>query len=160
MTEIQAEDPYSNQILCVNIYTTPVHPNSQSPYGKAIIIFWASVGLAIAYWLIVGIARIISAFGRGVNRGPGLWSKVKVGGYILASAISGERLATSPALMRFCELRSPISFRHLLISHARYTFYARHYISHPMVLSGGHDRRRVADFYMSVSFRYTLDFIV
>ena len=82
-----------------------LQPNSLDPvYGDAQIVFWCTVALAIAYWLLVGLARMASAWDRGSNRtGRGLWSRVESAGFILASAISGERLATSPALMRFCE---------------------------------------------------------
>ncbi|KIJ69865.1 hypothetical protein HYDPIDRAFT_77695 [Hydnomerulius pinastri MD-312] len=103
-TQLRALDPSEQEILCLTIATTPLHPGPLgSPYGNAHIVFWATVGLAVAYWLVVGIARISSAWGRGVSRpGPGIWHRVESAGFILASAISGERLATSPALMRFC----------------------------------------------------------
>ncbi|KAH7914437.1 hypothetical protein BJ138DRAFT_1079613 [Hygrophoropsis aurantiaca] len=103
-TELRAVDPNSNEILCLQISTTPLHPGPlNSPYGRAKIIFWATVGLAITYWLLVGIARIVSAWGRGISRpGPGIWQRFESAGFILASAISGERLAISPALLRFC----------------------------------------------------------
>lgn len=104
-TRLHAVDPFSNDLLCLDVATTPLGPRRYgSPYGRAAIIFWATVGLAIAYWVVVGVTRVISAWGRGTNRpGPGFWPKVESAGFILASAISGERLATSPALMRFCE---------------------------------------------------------
>ncbi|KZP13441.1 hypothetical protein FIBSPDRAFT_960501 [Athelia psychrophila] len=103
-TEIHAVDPDGNDMLCINIDTTPLGPRSlDSAYGQAAYIFWGTVALAAGYWLVVGIARLVSAWGRGSSRpGPGFWSKVESGGFILASALSGERLATSPALMRFC----------------------------------------------------------
>ncbi|KAG8218908.1 hypothetical protein J3R82DRAFT_4589 [Butyriboletus roseoflavus] len=103
-TQLRALDTNEQEILCLTVATTPLHPGPlNSPYGSAHTIFWATVGLAIAYWLIVGIARITSAWGRGLSRpGPGIWHRVQNAGFILASAISGERLATSPALIRFC----------------------------------------------------------
>ncbi|EGN92046.1 hypothetical protein SERLA73DRAFT_117887 [Serpula lacrymans var. lacrymans S7.3] len=103
-TELRAVDPFGVEILCLDVSTTVLEPGPLgSPYGRAHIIFWATVGLAIAYWLVVGIARIVSAWNRGISRpGPGVWHRVESAGFILASAISGERLATSPALMRFC----------------------------------------------------------
>ncbi|KAH7887448.1 hypothetical protein F5I97DRAFT_1860502 [Phlebopus sp. FC_14] len=103
-TELRALDPFGNETLCLTVATTPLHPGALgSPYGNAHIVFWGTVGLAIAYWLLVGIARIVSAWGRGISRpGPGIWHRAESAGFILASAISGERLATSPALMRFC----------------------------------------------------------
>ncbi|KDR84119.1 hypothetical protein GALMADRAFT_86988 [Galerina marginata CBS 339.88] len=103
ITRLRAVDPFGKELVCLDMFTTPLAPRPTSPYGNAEIIFWATVGLAIAYWFFVGIARIASAWGRGITRpGRGLWSRAQSAGYILASAISGERLATSPALMRFC----------------------------------------------------------
>ncbi|KAG6813034.1 hypothetical protein H0H92_014568 [Tricholoma furcatifolium] len=101
-TRLRAVDPEIQELVCVDVVTTPLAPQPDSPYGQAKIIFWSTVGLAIAYWVLVGLARIISAWGRGITRHDGLWSRAQSAGYILASAISGERFATSPALMRFC----------------------------------------------------------
>ncbi|KAH9482301.1 hypothetical protein JR316_0004399 [Psilocybe cubensis] len=103
ITRLRAVDPFGKELLCLDMLITPLNPRVNSPYGNAKIIFWSTVGLAIAYWIVVGIARIVSAWNRGITRpGRGLWSRAQSAGYILASAISGERLATSPALMRFC----------------------------------------------------------
>ncbi|KAJ6587795.1 hypothetical protein B0H10DRAFT_1831452 [Mycena sp. CBHHK59/15] len=101
-TRLRAVDPFSNELLCLTVDTTPLDPSPNSPYGVAISIFWATVALAILYWVVVGIARIVSAWGRGITRpGRSLWAHAQSAGFILASAISGERFATSPALMRF-----------------------------------------------------------
>lgn len=104
-TEIHAVDPFGHDMLCLDIDTTTLSPRKlNSPYGKAVYIFAGTIALAFGYWLVVGIARLVSAWGRGSSRpGPGFWSKVERSGFILASALSGERLASSPALMRFCE---------------------------------------------------------
>ncbi len=89
-------------MLCIEVETTPLDPTDNEPYGAAVAIFWGSVALAIAYWVVVGIARIVSAWNRGISRpGKGLWERVQSAGFILASAMSGERFATSPALLRF-----------------------------------------------------------
>ncbi|KAF8231414.1 hypothetical protein L208DRAFT_1399050 [Tricholoma matsutake] len=102
-THLRAVDPFSNELVCIDVYTTPMDPTSDSPYGRANIILWATVSLAVAYWVVVGIARIVSALGRGITRHDrGIWSRAQSAGFILASAISGERLSTSPALLRFC----------------------------------------------------------
>ncbi|KAG5725684.1 hypothetical protein E4T56_gene7346 [Termitomyces sp. T112] len=101
-TRLRAVDPFIQEVLCIDVTTTPLHPQPNSPYGEAKIIFWSTVALAIAYWVVVGLARIVSAWGRGITRHDGLWSRAQSAGFILASAISGERFATSPALMRFC----------------------------------------------------------
>ncbi|KAF9057834.1 hypothetical protein BJ165DRAFT_1423835 [Panaeolus papilionaceus] len=103
ITRLRAVDPFGKELLCVDLLTTPLDPRPQSPYGKAKIIFWSTIALTISYWLVVGAARISSAWGRGITRpGGGIWSRAQSAGYILASAISGERLTSSPALMRFC----------------------------------------------------------
>ena len=103
-TRLRALDPSQNELLCLDLDTTPVKPDSMDPIvGEFHGIFWGSVALAIAYWLVVGIARLVTARGRGSSSGQGIWAKVEGAGFILASAISGERLATSPALMRFCK---------------------------------------------------------
>lgn len=108
-TRLRAVDPFSIEIFCVDVYVTPLKPGLMgSVYGHAIVVFWSGVALAIAYWTVVGIARVVSAWDRGTTRtGSGWWSKVEGAGYIFASALSGERFASSPALMRFCE--SPVS---------------------------------------------------
>ncbi|KAF9450173.1 hypothetical protein P691DRAFT_665912 [Macrolepiota fuliginosa MF-IS2] len=104
ITRLRAVDPAGQELVCVDVTTTPLEPSEgEGPYGDARVILWASVALAAAYWAVVGVARVASAWGRGVNRsGRGVWGKVQSGGFILASAISGERLAASPALIRFC----------------------------------------------------------
>ncbi|KAF8343734.1 hypothetical protein F5887DRAFT_1272420 [Amanita rubescens] len=80
---------------------TPLNPIPHSPYGQARIILWTTIALTTGYWVVIGVARIISAWGRGTTeKGP--WARARSAGFILASAISGERLAASPALMRFC----------------------------------------------------------
>jgi hypothetical protein len=102
-TRLRAVDPFSNELVCIDVTTTPLDPQSDSPFGRANLILWGTVALALAYWVVVGIARIISAWGRGITRHDrGIWSRAQSAGFILASAISGERLATSPALLRFC----------------------------------------------------------
>lgn len=103
-TRLRALDPFQHEILCLDFTTTPVRPTSlDRVFGDARTIFWGTVALAIGYWLVVGVARVVTARGRGSTRSRGLWAKVEGAGFILASAISGERLATSPALMRFCK---------------------------------------------------------
>ncbi|KAM6496152.1 Transient receptor potential (TRP) ion channel domain containing protein [Amanita muscaria] len=100
-TRLRAVDPFTNELFCVDIPTTPLEPALGSPYGEAKSIFWVTVALTLGYWAVVGVARIVSAWGRGIAD-KGLWARARSGGFILASAISGERLAGSPALMRFC----------------------------------------------------------
>lgn len=104
ITRLRAVDPFGKELVCLDMFTTPLDPRPNSPYGKAEIIFWSTVALTIAYWVVVGIARISSAWDRGITRpGRGPWSRAQSAGYILASAISGERLANAPALLRFCK---------------------------------------------------------
>ncbi|THH16421.1 hypothetical protein EW146_g4219 [Bondarzewia mesenterica] len=102
-TRLRAVDPFTNEILCVDIPITPLRPGAMgSVYGHAIVIFWFSIALTIAYWVIVGIARIATAWGRRAGwSGRGCLSGLENAGFVLASAISGEGLAKSPALLRF-----------------------------------------------------------
>ncbi len=111
-TRLRALDPSQNELLCLDLDTTAVKPNFMDPIvGEFHTIFWGTVALAIGYWLVVGIARLVTARGRGSNAGKGIWARVEGAGFILASAISGERLATAPALMRFCTLLLSVFLR-------------------------------------------------
>ncbi|THH30329.1 hypothetical protein EUX98_g3861 [Antrodiella citrinella] len=101
-TRLRALDPFQNELFCLDLNTTPLVPSLDSPYGRARIILWSSAALAIGYWLVVGLARLVSAWGRGTSGGAGIWAKVERVGFVVASALSGEKLATSPSLMRFC----------------------------------------------------------
>jgi hypothetical protein len=97
-------DPSTNEILCVQVSTTPLDPGLVgSVYGKAVYILWETVALAAGYWVVVGLARVVGALDRAQSRSKGgFWSRIESAGYVVASAISGERFASSPALMRFC----------------------------------------------------------
>ncbi|KAH6914675.1 membrane protein [Coprinopsis sp. MPI-PUGE-AT-0042] len=102
-TRLRAVDPFGQELLCLDVTTTPLEPTPHSIYGRANIILWSTVGLTLAYWVVVGIARVSTAWNRGISRpGKGVWSRAQSAGFIIASAISGERLAASPALLRFC----------------------------------------------------------
>jgi hypothetical protein len=102
-TRLRAVDPLSNELLCVDIATTPLKPGVLgSVYGHAKIVFWATVALCVAYWLLVAAARLSSAWARRSGwSGRGFWSRVENAGFVVASAISGEGLSKSPALIRF-----------------------------------------------------------
>lgn len=93
------------ELGCVDIATTPLnaHRDTVSIYGgKAVIVFWFSVALVIGYWIVVGLGRISAAWGRGGSGSDrSLWSRLEGAGYILASAISGEKFSSTPALLRF-----------------------------------------------------------
>ncbi|THH11480.1 hypothetical protein EW145_g629 [Phellinidium pouzarii] len=92
------------ELGCVDISATPLDGQRMagSIYGNAGIIFWVSVAIAIAYWVMIGLARIVAAWGRGGSGSSrSIWSRLEGAGYILASAISGERFSTTPALLRF-----------------------------------------------------------
>lgn len=97
---LDTSDP-AQQLACVSFDATPLHP-AASVYGRAAIVFWVSVALALAFWLLVGAARLAAASKRGRQRvHDDVWSRVQGLGFVLASAISGERFASSPALLRF-----------------------------------------------------------
>ncbi|KZS97792.1 hypothetical protein SISNIDRAFT_493081 [Sistotremastrum niveocremeum HHB9708] len=92
------------ELACIDISSAPLRPGVlHSVYGHAAIIFWVSVATAIAYWLVVGSARVAAAWKRGAGATPErFWSRVQRAGFVLVSAISGEKLANTPALLRFC----------------------------------------------------------
>ncbi|KAF9478679.1 hypothetical protein BDN70DRAFT_895553 [Pholiota conissans] len=103
ITRLRAVDPFGKSLVCLDVQTTPLMPKKGAPYGMAVVILWSTVALAAAYWVVGGIARVASAWNRGTTKAvKGAWARASSAGYILASAISGERLATAPALMRFC----------------------------------------------------------
>lgn len=100
-TRLRVLDPDQNEMLCVDVPVTPLKPNQESVYGTARVILYGSAAIAVAYWLLVGFARVVSAWDRGLAS-PGIWRRVESAGFIFASALSGERLANCPALLRFC----------------------------------------------------------
>ncbi|KAH9071688.1 hypothetical protein EDB83DRAFT_268205 [Lactarius deliciosus] len=102
-TRLRAVDPFSNELLCIDIATTPLDPGALgSVYGRAKIIFWTSIALSAAYWFLVAAARLSSAWSRRSGwSGRGFWSRVENIGFVVASAVSGEGLSKSPALIRF-----------------------------------------------------------
>ncbi|KAH9994086.1 hypothetical protein BJV74DRAFT_915651 [Russula compacta] len=102
-TLLRAVDPFSNELLCVNVATTPLRPGALgSVYGHAKIIFYGTVTLSATYWLLVAVARLSSAWARRSGwSGRGFWPRVENVGFVVASAISGEGLSKSPALIRF-----------------------------------------------------------
>lgn len=90
------------ELACVDIGVTPIKDTGVGgsfDYGGTV--FWVSVGLAIAYWVVVGLARIAAAWRRGSWDSNQRWVYIRWAGTVLASAISGERLAASPALLRY-----------------------------------------------------------
>lgn len=111
-TRLRAVDPFSQELLCLEVSTTPLDPDDNT---RRTILF-STVALTLAYLVLVSMARIASAWNRG-NMRPGIaiWHRAQSAGYILASAISGERFSSSPALVRFC---TP-SFRDLVF-HAQW----------------------------------------
>jgi hypothetical protein len=115
VTRLRAVDPVNNELLCLDVSTTSLMPGKvHSPYGDAAIICWCTVALALAYWVVIGVARVASAWNRGAVRPvPGWWSKMERAGFILVSAISGERLSSSRALLRFS------TFIHVIVTFCR-----------------------------------------
>lgn len=110
-TRLRAVDPFSNELLCIDIATTPLDPGAVgSVYGRAKIIFWTSIALSAVYWFLVATARLSSAWSRRSGwSGRGFWSRVENFGFVVASAVSGEGLSKSPALIRFGTLALGIS---------------------------------------------------
>lgn len=105
-TRIQVLDTSNpaKELACVDVGVTPIRDAGVGgSFDVAGVIFWVSVGLAMAYWVVVGLARIAAAWRRGSWDPNQRWVNIRWAGTVLASAISGERLAASPALLRFGE---------------------------------------------------------
>ncbi|KAH8834173.1 hypothetical protein DL96DRAFT_1579684 [Flagelloscypha sp. PMI_526] len=120
-TRLKALDPFNDELFCIDVLTTTVEASlagqdgqsgeANGHYGQAIYIFYVSIALAICYFILTSVARVTTAWGRGLyhssssgprRTGTVVWTRVQSAGYIVASAISGERLGTSPSLLRFC----------------------------------------------------------
>ncbi len=102
ITRVRVVDPSSpgRELTCVDVDTTPVRDQNQTSHlGYPQILFWVSVSLVILYWVVIGLARVSAAWSRGAAKPD--WSGVRWAGTVLASAISGERLSTHSALLRF-----------------------------------------------------------
>ncbi|KAJ1309049.1 hypothetical protein OPQ81_004729 [Rhizoctonia solani] len=103
-TRIQILDTSNpaKELACVDVGVTPIKDTGVGgSFDFAGVVFWVSVGLAMAYWVVVGLARIAAAWRRGSWDSNQRWVHIRWAGTVLASAISGERLAASPALLRF-----------------------------------------------------------
>ncbi|KAG9127610.1 hypothetical protein FRC07_011650 [Ceratobasidium sp. 392] len=92
----------AKELACVDVGVTPIQDSGVGgSFNVAGVLFWVSVGLAMGYWVVVGAARIAAAWRRGSWDSNQRWVYIRWAGTVLASAISGERLAASPALLRF-----------------------------------------------------------
>ncbi|CAE7224731.1 unnamed protein product [Rhizoctonia solani] len=103
-TRIQVLDTSNpaKELACVDVGVTPIKDTGVGgSFHFAGAVFWLSVGLAMAYWAVVGLARIAAAWRRGSWDSNQRWVHIRWAGTVLASAISGERLAASPALLRY-----------------------------------------------------------
>ncbi|KAG9104714.1 hypothetical protein FRC06_011608 [Ceratobasidium sp. 370] len=103
-TRVQVLDTSNpaKELACVDVGVTPVQDSGVGgSFDFAGVLFWVSVGLAMGYWVVVGAARIAAAWRRGSWDSNQRWVYIRWAGTVLASAISGERLAASPALLRF-----------------------------------------------------------
>ncbi|QRW01906.1 membrane protein [Ceratobasidium sp. AG-Ba] len=93
---------FAKELACIDVGVTPIEDTGVGgSFDVAGVLFWTSVGLAIGYWVVVGAARIAAAWRRGSWDSNQRWVYIRWAGTVLASAISGERLAASPALLRF-----------------------------------------------------------
>ncbi|KAG8823429.1 hypothetical protein FRC17_009336 [Serendipita sp. 399] len=103
VTQIRIVDSSSpaHELTCLEVAVTPM-TSERHPYGAWVGIFWGTIMLALSYWLVIGVARISAAWDRGLGRsGNPWWLKVERTGFVLASALSGEKFSVSPALLRF-----------------------------------------------------------
>ena len=73
-------------------------------YGRWTGIFWGTLGLTLGFLLVTSTSRVSAAWDRGLGRtGHPWWMKIERAGFVLASALSGEKFSVSPALLRFGE---------------------------------------------------------
>jgi hypothetical protein len=103
VTQIRIVDSSNpaHELTCLEIAATPAYPG-KSIYGPWSAIFWTTIGLTAAYWIITGLGRISAAWDRGLGRsGNKLWMKIQRTGFVIASALSGEKFSVSPALLRY-----------------------------------------------------------
>ncbi|KAG8755453.1 hypothetical protein FRC14_004035 [Serendipita sp. 396] len=103
VTQIRIVDSSSpaHELACLEVAVTPV-TSDHHPYGGWTGIFWGTIALVLSYWIVIGIGRISAAWDRGLGRsGNPWWLKVERTGFVLASALSGEKFSVSPALLRF-----------------------------------------------------------
>lgn len=162
-TRLRAVDASSPpfELACLDIQATPVHAYGKGGYyGRAQILFWASVGLAIAYWIVVGLGRIAAAWHRGGSGRIEGWVRIKWAGTVLSSAISGDRLSASPALLRFCksDLVEESAVLKLTLP-ASDALIERHHLSHAMVRWTGYGCRTMAWFHLYVDALHTVGYI-
>lgn len=103
VTQIRIVDSSSpaHELTCLEIAATPAFRGG-SLYGAWSGIFWATIGLTVAYWAITGLGRISAAWDRGLGRSPNKqWMRIQRTGFVIASALSGEKFSVSPALLRY-----------------------------------------------------------
>lgn len=103
VTQLRIVDSSSpaHELACVEIAATPA-PREHRIYGGWTGIFWGTLGLTLAFWLVTSIGRVSAAWDRGLGRtGHPWWLKLERTGFVLASALSGEKFSVSPALLRF-----------------------------------------------------------
>jgi hypothetical protein len=103
ITQIRIVDSSSpaHELTCLEVAATPAF-HGKSIYGPWSGIVWATIALTMAYWAITGLGHISAAWDRGLGRsGNKLWMKIQRMGFVIASALSGEKFSVSPALLRY-----------------------------------------------------------
>lgn len=104
VTQIRIVDSSSpaHELTCLEIAATPMYRDDEMIRGPWSGIFWGTIALTVAYWIITSVGRISAAWDRGLGRSGNMWwMKIERTGFILASALSGEKFSVSPALLRF-----------------------------------------------------------
>lgn len=103
VTQIRIVDDSSpaHELTCLEVAATPAY-HGKEIYGPWSGIFWTTIGLTVAYWAVTGLGRISAAWDRGLRRsGNKLWTKIQRMGFVITSALSGEKFSVSPALLRY-----------------------------------------------------------
>jgi hypothetical protein len=104
VTQIRIVDSSSpaHELTCLEVAATPMYQDNELLRGPWSGIFWGTIALTLAYWVVTSIGRVSAAWDRGLGRSGNVWwMKIERTGFILASALSGEKFSVSPALLRF-----------------------------------------------------------
>jgi len=104
ITQIRIVDSSSpaHELTCLEVAATPMFQDNEMLRGPWSGVFWGTIALTLAYWVVTGIGRVSAAWDRGLGRSGNIWwMKIERTGFILASALSGEKFSVSPALLRF-----------------------------------------------------------
>ncbi len=149
VTQIRLVDTSNpaHELTCLEVAATPMYTDTEMIHGPWSGIFWGTIVLTVVFWVTTGIGRISAAWDRGLGRSGNMWwMKIERTGFILASALSGEKFSVSPALLRFGTFLA-LCCIHMLMLYS-YSLCTRFGFNHSMVRSPRHDSSSMARFRM------------